>query len=288
MRTGQRVTAKEIIEALVQAMHAGIEPLAYSALAPSIYQVYLHTDDHERLTPIFPRIAEEARQKLDEELARLNRGVLWGRLSKKSVVYENVQGGWHISFYENTDEDIEPGAFDVSITLALSPAPDVSGSPTKHVTLRRSHGETRKVRESVQRGRAASHEPPAGTGAATQPVHARLEYEDDSGRQTYQMTKSQIVIGRGGMDYWVDVKLHTSEDVSREHMRLRLEESTGKFYIKDLSTLGTTLDSRRVPTSIEVVGGERRDINVEVELPRRARIGLADVVHIEFVAGGGE
>jgi hypothetical protein len=37
------------------------------------------------------------------------------------------------------------------------------------------------------------------------------------------MAKNQIVIGRGGRDYWTDLKLNTLPDVSREHVRLRRE-----------------------------------------------------------------
>ena len=92
----------------------------------------------------------------------------------------------------------------------------------------------------------------------------------------------QVVIGRGGVGYWVDVKLDTSADVSREHVRLRCDEASGQFFLKDMSTLGTTIDGVRVPPSIEIVDGVRRDRQVEVPLPARARIGLADTVVHRF------
>jgi len=90
------------------------------------------------------------------------------------------------------------------------------------------------------------------------------------------------VVGRGGRDYWTDLKLNTLPDVSREHMRLRRDPQSGEFFIKDLSRLGTSVDGEKIPTSVEYVDGEKRDKNVEVKLPATARIGLADVVYLDF------
>ena len=96
-----------------------------------------------------------------------------------------------------------------------------------------------------------------------------------------------MVVGRGGLGYWVDVKLDVSADVSREHVRLRRDEASGAFFLKDVSSLGTTLDGAPVPSSVEVVEGRKRDTGVEVPLPPKARIGLANVIVLEFEAGSG-
>src|SRR5579883_2306051 len=71
--TSSPATAREIILEIVRNMREGLEPLHYSTLAPSIYHVYLHPEDMERLRGILPRIADEARRALDAELERLNR-----------------------------------------------------------------------------------------------------------------------------------------------------------------------------------------------------------------------
>ena len=115
-------------------------------------------------------------------------------------------------------------------------------------------------------------------------AYATIEYEDQSGRQTYRMAKNQIVIGRGGRDYWTDLKLNTLPDISREHVRLRRDTETGEFFIKDLSRLGTSVNGKAIPTSVEFADGEKRDKNLEVKLPAQARIGLAEVVFLEFKA----
>jgi len=71
--TATPATAREIILEIVRNMREGLEPLHYSTLAPSIYHVYLHPDDMERLRGILPRVIDEARRALDDELEALNR-----------------------------------------------------------------------------------------------------------------------------------------------------------------------------------------------------------------------
>jgi len=123
---------------------------------------------------------------------------------------------------------------------------------------------------------------PASTAIPDPGAFAVIEYEDAGGRKRFQMTKEQIVVGRGGRDYWTDLKLETLPDVSREHFRLRRDPASGQFFLKDLSRLGTTINGDKVPSSIEFVDGEKRDRNVEAPVPEKARIGLANVVFLEF------
>jgi hypothetical protein len=130
---------------------------------------------------------------------------------------------------------------------------------------------------------------PAAAAAAAAPATpppsdavAVIQYEDNSGRKTYHMTKNEIVVGRGGRDYWTDIKLDTLPDVSREHFRLRRDPASGQFFLKDLSRLGTTIDGERAPSSLEFDGTEKRDLNRESPVPAKAKIGLAGVVFLDF------
>jgi pSer/pThr/pTyr-binding forkhead associated (FHA) protein len=113
-------------------------------------------------------------------------------------------------------------------------------------------------------------------------IFATLTYEDKSGQHTHAITGAQTVIGRGGAGYWVDVRIEGAQDVSREHVRLRRDEATGQFFLKDVSLYGTTLNGQRVTSSIDHASGAKQDINVEVPVPAIARIGLADMVFIDF------
>jgi pSer/pThr/pTyr-binding forkhead associated (FHA) protein len=111
-------------------------------------------------------------------------------------------------------------------------------------------------------------------------VYGWLRYDDSGAPRVYPITRPQTVIGRGGKTFWVDVKLNAPPDVSREHCRIRRDPATGRFFLKDVSQFGTTLDGVRVPPSLS---GER-DTNVEVEVPDRATISLADVFTLRFEA----
>jgi FHA domain len=275
-------TAREIILEIVRNMREGLEPLAYSTLPPSLYHVYLYAEDLERLRGILPRVTDEARQALDAELESMNRGSLAERikLARRSLPKVSApEGGWGIQFLENTDDDAQPGDIVIHSELALPAKPEFgSGSMTKRIATRRLAATTAGEDSPTVAFSAAQRVEPAGETKA----YAVIEYQDNSGRQTYRMTKDQIVVGRGGRDYWTDVKLDTLPDVSREHFRLRRDPGTGKFYLKDLSRLGTTINGEAAPSSVEFADGGKRDRDVEIPLPDAARIGLAGVLFLDF------
>jgi hypothetical protein len=279
-------TAREIILEIVRNMRDGLEPLHYSTLAPAIYNVYVHAGDLDRLRGILPRIVQEARQALDAEVASLNRASLGERLKltrRHEPKITAPEGGWQIGILENTDDGVEPGDIVIYSELALPAKPEFgAGSMTKRIATRRMGG-TLSSSSSYDKPTGAPAETPAaapildaGGGAI-----AVIEYEDQGGRKLYRMTKEQIVVGRGGRDYWTDLKLDTLPDVSREHFRLR-RDASGKFFLKDLSRLGTTINGEPVPSSVEVVDGAKRDRNVEAAVPEKAQIGLAGVLFLEF------
>ena len=82
--------------------------------------------------------------------------------------------------------------------------------------------------------------------------------------------------------YPVDVRIAASPDVSREHVRIRRDPKSGAFFLIDLSTLGTTLNGRHVPRGFDDSQGTKRENGAETALPDAARIGLADIVFLEF------
>jgi hypothetical protein len=274
-------TARDIILQIVRNMREGLEPLHYSTLAPAVYHVYLHPDDMDRLRAILPRVVEEARRALDAEVELLNRGSLAERLKIARRPEPKIavpEGGWQIGILENTDDDAQVGDIVVYSELALPSKPEYgAGSMTKRIATRRLAG----AETATQKYEPAPAPAPAPAAADAQAC-AVIEYEDRGGPKTYSMTKNEIVVGRGGRDYWTDLKLDTLPDVSREHFRLRRDPATGKFFLKDLSRLGTTINGQKAPSSIEFADGEKRDRNVEAEVPATARIGLADVLFLEF------
>jgi len=275
-------TAREIILEIVRNMREGLEPLHYSTLAPAIYHVYLHPDDMERLRGIVPRIVDEARRALDAEMESLNRSGLAKRLKLARRSEPKVaapDGGWQIRILENTDDDVDAGDIVIYSELALPAKEELgAGSMTKRIATRRMAGTAASAESSYQPAQAAPETPAAAPAGA----FAYIEYEDRGVRKTFYMTKNEIVVGRGGRDYWTDLKLDTLPDVSREHFRLRRDPDSGKFFLKDLSRLGTTINGVAAPSSIEVSGSEKRDRNVEAPVPEQARLGLAGVCFLEF------
>jgi hypothetical protein len=280
------VTAREIILEIVRNMREGLEPLHYSTLAPAVYHVYIHPGDMERLRGILPRIVDEARRALDAELESLNRASLAERLKLSRRAEPQIappDGGWQITILENTDDDAEPGDIAIYSELAMPAKAEFgAGSMTKRIATRRTGGAQTPAQPVYEKAQPVSEKAPAAAEAAGQPGYATIEYEDNGGRKTYRMTKDEIVAGRGGRDYWTDLKFDTLPDVSREHFRLRRDAASGKFFLKDLSRLGTTINGEKAPSSVEFVDGEKRDRNLEAPVPEHARIGLADVLFLEF------
>src|SRR5262245_38951105 len=130
-------TAREIILEIVRNMREGLEPLHYSTLAPSIYHVYLHSGDMDRLRGIVPRIVDEARRALDAELEALNRASLGERLKLAKRTGPKIlapEGGWQIRILENTDDDVDPGDVVIYSELALPAKTEFgAGSMTKRI-----------------------------------------------------------------------------------------------------------------------------------------------------------
>jgi hypothetical protein len=271
-------TAREIILEIVRNMREGLEPLHYSTLAPSVFHVYLHPDDMDRLRGIVPRIIDEAKRALDAEVADLNRVSLGEKLKlarRSEPKITPPDGGWQIRVLENTDDDVDPGDVVIYSELAVPMKAELgAGSMTKRISTRRMGS----AKTSYEPAPAAAAAPPPVSSSA----FAVIEYEDNGGRKKYEMTKDQIVVGRGGRDYWTDLKLESPPDVSREHFRLRRDPASGQFFLKDLSRLGTTINGTAAPSSVEFAEGEKRDRNVEAPVPASARIGLAGVVFLEF------
>jgi hypothetical protein len=263
-------SSRDLIDAIVDNMRQNREELKYSTLAPSRYTVYLSAAEHARIENIIPRLQAEAMRALDDELARANRQSrlrsAWRQAAQLVGMgrppLENAGPTWHIEFLPDLDGELAAEG-DIIVHSDMLLPPDVelgSGERTRRITTVRMNGQTTK-REQV-----TSETRPVQTT-----VRARLTYRDNRGDHEHDVVHDQITIGRGGNAYPVDVRVSTTEDVSREHARIRRDAGTGQFFLVDLSTFGTTLDGRHVPR-----GG------AETVLPPRARIGLAETVFLDF------
>jgi hypothetical protein len=282
MQPSQKVlTGRDVILEIVRNLCEGGEPLLYTTIAPAVFHVYLHADDYERLHPIFARVTEQAIAALDEELTRLNRRAklksALGRLGGGATRVERSGEAWHVDYHVDPDEALEPGTIVVVSELALPPPPDFAGPGTRRIVTTRTGHPT-----------ATRHDTPSSAPDATTMAFATLRYQDERGTHLFRITKDLIKVGRGGVSYWVDVQLQTSADVSREHFRLRRDPATGEFFITDLSAFGTSVNGKRLPAGVEVVDGQKREIQppVETPLPAQASIGVADTLVMHFERSG--
>ncbi|MGE5836221.1 MAG: FHA domain-containing protein [Acidobacteriota bacterium] len=273
-----RLPASDLIEAVVDNMRQNLEHLKYSILAPSRYVVYLHPTEHARLEGILPRLRAETIRALEEELHRLNRRSFLrrsvGRVTRQPAPVQSASPDWYVEFVRDPDGELEEGAMLIDSELVLPAQPDLGvGERTRRLTSSVSPNRSTTTREEVVSAAGSS---------ATQAVFARLSYEDRAGRHTHEVVKDSITIGRGGIAYPVDIRVSSSEDVSREHARIRRDPQTGRFFLIDLSRLGTTLNGRHVPRGYEEADGARRENGAETPLPDRGRIGLADTLYLDF------
>jgi hypothetical protein len=269
-----RVTPEQIVGLILDEMRQSITPGWYTDYVNNIYRVYLYREDLDELAPLQSRIREQGSRALDEELAKLSKPVrampLLPAARRKRC---EPLGNWTIEFLENGDEDAVRNRVIVESSAPPLPSSEsLEGTPTVRVG-----SPPPGLVDSATRRTSSFGPLPDGNV-----VHARLSYQDDSGKHSYEMTKDLIKIGRGGANEWVDIRLLTKADVSREHLQIRRDTTTGKFLVKDMSTLGTWLNGMQITPSVVHDKGIVKDGNIETEMPNKAQLNLANVVFIEF------
>jgi len=282
--TERYLKGDDIISEVLRNSEAGQFRIRQTTLLPCIFHVYLHPGDYNEVRPVLAVLTAETRSALIERVDQLNKQArpsavakLLGFDNAQKSEFRIIDPDWTIEFYPDLEDKLKRGEIEVHSDLASAPRPEFEGAMTRHVTRRQG--------------------PPAVdpelTGPASAPVreseensYAWLRFADGGKERTFAITKNEVVLGRGGKTVWVDVRLNAPADVSREHCRIRRDPATGRFYLKDLSQFGTTLDGFPVPSSIDRRNGSERDVNVEVELPANASIGLAGVVTVVFEAAG--
>jgi FHA domain len=274
-----RRPARDLIVAVLENMRRNLEPLRYSTIAPSRYLVYLHPVEYGRLEGLIPILQEQTIRALAEELDTLNRRSFVRKYTERilrqtDVPVQSAAGEWHVEFLPDPDGDVAEGDILIVSELALPTSPELgAGERTRRIATVHSNRRTTTRDRTI----TDAHTP------STARVFARIEYEDNAGHHSFDAVKDSITIGRGGITYPVDIRIVSSVDVSREHARIRRDPATGRFFLIDLSSLGTTLNGRHVPRGYDEVDGTKRENGTETPLPDQARIGLADTVYLQFV-----
>lgn len=277
-----KISGRIIIDQLIRNMELGQFEMGYSILVPCIFSLYLHPEDHARLTGLFDLIREDARKALGGRLAELNAKPLGGlvpafgakRGVKNRKPYKIACKDFTFEFLPDSEGVVPLGDVEIHSELNETPQPGYHG--TKTTLLDREPG-VREPGVGTLTGRSG------GARADTRPfepaedspsdrVYAEIRYEDDSGPQLYLMTQDEISVGRGGDGAQVSLALYTNDEVSREHLRVRRDTSQKRFLIVDKSMNGTWLN------------GKRLQRGVEQPLPAKAEISVAEVITLQFEA----
>ncbi|MBV9670738.1 MAG: DUF3662 domain-containing protein [Acidobacteriales bacterium] len=267
----RQVTGDDIISELIRNAETGAFTIRYSVLLPSVFNVYLHPSDYQSVRPLAEIVKREAARALDEHIAQLNRKKQQSRLMRRlgaqraQRTYKPLSH-WEINFHSDREDNLRQGEIEIYSEFAEEEAAEL-GAGAKTTFVSRHTNQT-----------PAASSPTARAGLAT------LRYKDSSGEKTFVMNRDEIVIGRGGKTVWVDLRLDGPSDISREHCRIR-RDNKGKFFIKDLSQYGTSVNGSQLASSVErLESGDKIDRNVEFPLPCSAEIVLADAVTLHFAA----
>lgn len=262
--------------------------LPFTTLPPTIFHIYLHPGDYERIEGIVPRIVSELQKALTAEVKKINEGrARTGGMLSRLIEQEEASPieipatGWEVYVHPDRNDELKPGDLGIESLLPL-PAPLEFGGPQTTRIVRSVVTGTGRSSTTIEIPQAQPQ--PALPRPATEPgtvERATLTYEDEKGSHVFSMRKDTVSVGRGGSAVWVDVQVVTSPKVSREHFRIRRDGEA--FFIQDLSTWGTSVDGRPIPAAIPGLDGVMQP-GPEAPLGSPARIALADVLVIHFEA----
>lgn len=250
----KRLNGQTVIRELLRNMELGRFEMEYTILLPCVFNVYLHPDDHGRLSGVFELLAEDSRRALRARVAELNRvPTLFGvkRARKQAREYKIGCRDWVIEFLADTDGVVPPGDVEIHSELSEAAQPGFRGAKTTLMD--------RDPAVTSARATGPRQDPPA---RPADKVYAEIRYEDDSGPQVFLITQNQIRIGRGGDREPADIALYTNDEVSREHLVIRRDAGTGRFFATDKSTNGTWLDGRRLERNRELMLAEKAELKV--------------------------
>ena len=312
-------SGKHIWTAVRDELMLNLYPLPFSTLAPTVYHIYMHPDDFAAVEPVASRIVAQIEKALTTEVAALNDGMarqarrVLARLLKREELppIEVPSSGWEIHIQADRNGEIARGQLGIVSTLAMPAPAAYGGTPTTRIVKSVVSGGKRTSsttevpqpepapppvqRDAASTPRVTEQAPPesqpsrstaqTASRAADASERARLSYRDERGPHVFIMRKDAISAGRGGNSAWVDVQIAAASKVSREHFRIR-RESDGRFFIQDVSLWGTFVNGTAVPPAVKTSEGVTQP-GPEQPLPPKARIGLADVIEIDFDATTG-
>ena len=285
-QTAKAPTGVSIWNAMREELMLNLYPLPYTTLPPTIFYVYLHPDDFDRVEGIVPRLVAELQQALSDEVRKINQGreKSGGVLSRliaqaEAPPIEVPPGGWEVHVSADRNGTLKPGHLGIDSMLPLPPPLEFAGPATTRI-VKSVVSDTGRSSTTIEVASQTSAS--ADAAGADLRERATLTYDDEQGHHEFSMCKDTLSVGRGGSSVWVDVQVFASSRVSREHFRLRRDRS-GRFFIQDASSWGTSVDGVRLSPAVSGAEGVLRP-GAEREIASPGRIELAGALVMHFVA----
>jgi hypothetical protein len=278
MGPARRLLPRRISAAVLDNMRASLMPLPYTTVAPTFYLVYLHPEDFAAIEGVVPMLREQIDRALAEALAEVGAPRWWTQVlhpTREALPPIDVLPPRTIEILADPNDEVPPGEVGVHSELRLPATGEYAGTPTVRVT-------------ATTTAVGPRHGPVEQTAAVTSATTASawLRIDDLEGSRDHGVVDNPTLIGRGGLGCYVHVRVRTEGQVSKEHCRIRRDDASGEFFIKDLSRNGTSVNGVLLPRGAEYIGPRKRELEGgEQPLPDGARIGLADVLSLEFRRG---
>lgn len=253
-----KLSGNIIVSELIRNMELGRFEMAYSVLLPCVFTIYLNPADYLTLSGVLDLVIEDARKALRARVAGLNSQPASVGLRKRAThpkEHRIACREWELEFLP--EEEVPPG--DVEIHSELNEASPPGYRGTRTTLIGREPSATQGIGGKMKVEQKAP-----------EPIFAVIQYADDSGPRTYFVRQNQTRIGRGGDEQQVDLALNSTDEISRQHAVIRRDPATGVFSILDASTNGTWVNGKRLRKGTEDL------------LPKRAQIGLGEVLTLAF------
>jgi pSer/pThr/pTyr-binding forkhead associated (FHA) protein len=289
--------SKTVINRVVEEMLANAQEMSDLVVVPNVFEVYLVTGEHKEIQNLFKVLREQTEKRLDKELEIRSRasanGSKLASIIKKILglapdgldgnkEYKRTEDFWIINFnacegkisVENKVFELKQGQ--IGITAQFS-SPDSLSLDSQFKTVFTVYTDDEQTQRS-EFEKVAEPEDEFATKFEDAParfIPAVLKYKTGGQTNTFRITKEITTVGRKAGAADVDLALECSEKVSRKHIEIRFDGNAKKYFLKSLGIYGTTINGKKAPDSFKTINGNTEDLNLEVELPKTARIALA-------------
>jgi len=226
------VDLSKVLQALVQHMAENRVRMYNRTYVHAWFEILYNESDRDEIRDFEPFLIRQAKEALDDGLARLNRPSWRQKLFPQwfpRLSVERTQDFWRVDPLPHPN--IPMGKLEIHHRVRVGSETARSGELTEVVLLR-----TETVGTTVV----------APPQASSSRAFAVLTCETSEGKHVWRMNKEEATVGRGGLTEWVDMKVPGGDEVSRRHFRIRRTRE-GKLELRDESTNGTAVNGEPAP-----------------------------------------